>query len=299
MCVVTSETPSQISDPATHRQPSLVLVSTPIGNLTDLSQRALKALRDADFILCEDTRVTAPMLRLNGIATKLKSLHDHNEFARTAPLIDAMRAGQRFALVSDAGSPLIADPGYRLVRATIDAGLALTAVPGPNAAVMALALSGLPPHPFLFMGFLPPRSTARRTALTRLAGAERAGLNPTLIFYEAPHRLAACLADCAAVLGNRPAAVARELTKRFEEVRRDSLEALASHYRSTAPRGEITLIIGPAAEAPHAASDAEIDTALRDVLTRMTIKDAAATVAHELSLPRRQVYARALSLRRG
>lgn len=272
-----------------------MLVSTPIGNLRDLSPRAVEALRDADMILCEDTRVTAPMLKVNGIVTRLQSLHDHNEQARAAPLIEAMLAGKRFALVSDAGAPLIADPGYRLVRAAIDAGLVVSAIPGPNAAVTALALSGLPPHPFLFMGFLPSRSSARRTALERLAAAERAGLSATLIFYEAPHRLAACLTDCAAVLGDRSAAIGRELTKRFEEVRRDRLAALAAYYQKVAPRGEITLVIEPAPD--HVASETELDEALKEALVRMSIKDAAASVARDLGLPRRQVYARALSLK--
>lgn len=272
-----------------------MLVSTPIGNLGDMTPRAVAALRDADTILCEDTRVTGILLAVHGLSARLQPLHDHNEQDRIAPLIEAMRAGRRFALVSDAGAPLIADPGYRLVRAAIEAKLDISAIPGPNAAVMALALSGLPPHPFLFGGFLPPRSAARRSALQRLADAERAGLNATLIFYEAPHRLAASLADCAAVLGDRPAAVARELTKRFEEVRRGGLAELTANYRDVAPRGEITLVIGPAPD--HVASDEDLDRALTEALDTMSIKDAAAEVARRLGLPRKQVYARALSLR--
>ncbi|MHB1303140.1 MAG: 16S rRNA (cytidine(1402)-2'-O)-methyltransferase [Acidiphilium sp.] len=292
---VTSEAPLQSADSVVDRRPVLVLVSTPIGNLGDLAPRALAALRDADIILCEDTRVTAPMLALNGIGTRLQALHDHNEQGQTMPLVEAMRGGRRFALVSDAGAPLIADPGYRLVRAAIEAGLAVSAVPGPNAAIMALALSGLPPYPFLFMGFLPPRSTARRTTLESLVAIERAGLSATVIFFEAPHRLAQTLADCADVLGDRPAAVARELTKRYEEVRRGGLVTLAAHYRETVPRGEITLVIGPAP--PSVASAADLDTALGTALKTMSVKEAATTVARELGLGRRQVYARALSLR--
>lgn len=292
---VTSETPLPSAKSVADRQPALLLVSTPIGNLRDLSPRAIDSFRDVDIILCEDTRVTAPMLKLNGIVTRLQSFHDHNEQDRTAALIEAMRQGTRFALVSDAGAPLIADPGYRLVRAAIEAGLPVSAVPGPNAALMALALSGLPPHPFLFMGFLPPRSAARCAVLERLAAAEHAGLNATLIFYEAPHRLAASLADCAAVLGDRPAVVARELTKRFEEVRRERLSELASYYTTASPRGEITLVIGPAPAAE--VSDDDLDSALHDAMTRMSVKDAAAAVARDLGRPRRQVYARALSLK--
>lgn len=295
MGTVTSEAPLQSADSVNDHRPVLVLVSTPIGNLGDLTPRAVAAMRDADIILCEDTRVTATLLALNGIATRLQPLHDHNEQVRVAPLIEAMQAGRRFALVSDAGAPLIADPGYRLVRAAIDAGLLVTAVPGANAAVMALALSGLPPHPFLFMGFLPPRSAARQAVLGRLAGAEQAGLSATLVFYEAPHRLAASLADCASVLGDRPAAVGRELTKKFEEIRRGGLIVLAEHYRTTAPRGEITLVIGPAPE--RIATDEELDRALAGALQDMSVKDAAISVARDLNLPRKQVYARALSLR--
>ena len=260
-----------------------------------MAPRAVAALRDADTILCEDTRVTATLLAVNGISTKLQPLHDHNEQDRIVPLVEAMRAGRRFALVSDAGAPLIADPGYRLVRAAIEAKLDISAIPGPNAAVMALALSGLPPHPFLFGGFLPPRSAARQSALQRLADAERAGLNATLIFYEAPHRLGASLADCAAVLGDRPAAVARELTKRFEEMRRGGLAELAAHYRDVAPRGEITLVVGPAPD--YVASGEDLDRALTEALGAMSIKDASAEVSRRLDLPRKQVYARALILR--
>ncbi|HQU10515.1 MAG TPA: rRNA small subunit methyltransferase 1, partial [Acidiphilium sp.] len=172
MSFVTSETSPLASETASRRQPDLVLVSTPIGNLGDLSPRAVSALREADIILCEDTRVSATLLAQYQILTKLQSFHDHNEQARTPALIGMMREGKRLALVSDAGAPLIADPGYRLVRAAIDEGLVVSAVPGPNAAVMALALSGLPPHPFLFAGFLPPRSAARRSALQRLVAAE-------------------------------------------------------------------------------------------------------------------------------
>lgn len=293
--VVTSEAPVQSTAPETDRRPALVLVSTPIGNLGDLSPRAVAALRDADIILCEDTRVTATLLSLNGIGTRVQPLHDHNEAGRTDPLVEAMLRGQRYALVSDAGAPLIADPGYRLVRAAIAAGLVVSAVPGPNAAMMALALSGLPPHPFLFMGFLPPRTVARRGVLERIVAAERAGLNATLVFYEAPHRLVASLEDCAAVLGDRAASVGRELTKRFEEVRRGGLSELAETFRAVAPRGEITLVIAPAPV--HVASADQLDAALEEALAESSIKDAVAAVSRALDLPRKQVYARALILR--
>ena len=276
--------------------PALVLVSTPIGNLQDLSPRAKAALSAADVILCEDTRTSATLLRSHGIATRTQALHEHNEQARIPALIEAMTKGAHFALISDAGTPLVSDPGYRLVRAAIEAGLKISGIPGPNAALLALTLSGLPPHPFMFTGFLLPKSGARRSALQTLRAAEMAGLTVTHIFYEAPHRLADFLADAADVLGPRPAAVCRELTKHFEEVRRGRLDELAAHYASHQARGEICIIIGPAAA--EAASAQDLDDALRTALSTMSVKDAAAAVATATGLPKKQVYARALELGR-
>jgi 16S rRNA (cytidine1402-2'-O)-methyltransferase len=276
--------------------PSLVLVSTPIGNLQDFSPRARETLAKVDVILCEDTRTSSTLLRAHGINTRTQALHEHNESARIPALVEAMRGGARFALISDAGTPLVSDPGYRLVRAVIDAGLKLSGIPGPNAALLALTLSGLPPHPYLFSGFLPPKSGARRAAFTTLRGAELAGLSATHLFYEAPHRLAEFLADAAAVLGPRPAAVCRELTKHFEEVRRGTLDELAAHYAEHAPRGEICVVIGPALA--EEASAETLDEALRTALASMSVKDAAAAVATATGLPRKQVYARALQLGR-
>ncbi len=293
---VTAEPPHIANESRGADRPALVLVSTPIGHLGDLSPRALGALKDADAILCEDTRHTMTLLAAHGLRRRLISLHDHNEDQRCDQLIAAMQRGEHFALVSDAGAPLIADPGFRLVRAAIAANLSVSAVPGPNAALMALSLSGLPPQPFLFYGFLPPRSGQRRTALTSIAGGEAAGLSPTLVFYEAPHRLAACLHDAVEILGDRPAAVARELTKRFEEVRRDTLRALAEFYTKTAPRGEITLIVGPRPE-PVLLSDENLDDALLDALRTQRVRDAASIVAGKLGVPRNRAYQRALALR--
>lgn len=275
----------------------LVLVSTPIGNLADLSARAAEELRRADLVLCEDTRVTARLLASQGIAARTAPLHEHNEEARVASVLDALRQGRRVALVSDAGTPLVSDPGYRLVRAAVAEGLPVTAVPGPNAAVMALVLSGLPPLPFLFLGFPPPRHAARRSAFGTLRAAEAAGLSATLLWHEAPHRLAETLADMAAAFGDRPAAVARELTKRFEEVRRGGLRSLAAHYAEVGARGEITVAVGPASA--EAAGAEELDARLRDALAAHSVKDAAALVAAATGLPRKTVYARALELARG
>ncbi len=274
--------------------PGLVLVATPIGNLGDISARALAALRGAELILCEDTRTTFRLLTHYGIAVPTSPLHEHNEQARIPGLLERLRAGARIALVSDAGTPLVSDPGYRLVRAAVAEGLPVSGIPGPNAAVLALTLSGRPPHPFLFLGFPPPKQAARRTAFAGLRAAERAGLSAALIWHEAPHRLAETLADLESVFGDRPAAIARELTKRFEEVRRGPLPGLAAHYAANDARGEITIVLGPA---PAEAEDAEdLDLHLRRALAAHSLKDAAALVAAATGLPRRTVYARALEL---
>jgi 16S rRNA (cytidine1402-2'-O)-methyltransferase len=273
----------------------LVLVSTPIGNLADVSPRARATLAASHLILCEDTRHTARLLSVLGVTVKTEPLHEHNEDARIAPVLALLRAGRRVSLVSDAGTPLVSDPGYRLVRAALAEGLPVGAVPGPNAALTALVLSGLPPLPFLFLGFPPPRSAARRTAFGTLRAAERAGLSATLIWHEAPHRLAETLADMAAAFGARPAAVARELTKRFEEVRRAPLPDLADHYATQPARGEITVLLGP----PEEADPEDLDARLLAALQGNSVKDAAALVAVATGLPRKLVYARALALSSG
>ncbi len=276
-----------------------MLVATPIGNLGDLSPRALAALRDADAVLCEDSRVTGGLLARQGVAATMTPLHDHNEGAQAPRLVERMLAGERFALVSDAGTPLVSDPGYRLVRAAIDAGVPVSAIPGPNAAVMALSLSGLPPHPFLFLGFLPAKAGPRAAEVTRLRQLERAGLSATLVLYEAPHRLAESLAALAEGLGaGRPGAVARELTKRFEEVRRGSLGDLAAHYAKAEARGEICIVVGPAPAEETGTED--LDTALRAAFAAgLSLRDAAASVAEATGLKRRDVYRRALELHAG
>ncbi len=287
--------------PAAHPFPAgplpagLVLVSTPIGNLADLTPRAAACLSEADLVLCEDTRVTARLFTAWGISSRVEALHEHNERHRIAGLLDLLRQGKRIALVSDAGTPLLSDPGFRLVRAALAEGLPVSAAPGANAAITALTLSGLPPHPFLFVGFPPPRGAARRAAFGQLHAAEQAGLSATLIWHEAPHRLAEMLGDLATVFGGaREAAVARELTKRFEEVRRGSLEGLASHYAQAQARGELTVLVGPA-KAENTGAD-DLDHQLRQALLTHSVKDAAALVAGAANLPKRTVYARALQL---
>ena len=270
----------------------LVLVSVPIGNLGDMTPRARAALIAADLVLCEDSRVTRRLFTALGITARLQPLHDHNEAREVEGLLARLAAGTRLALVSDAGTPLLSDPGYRLVRAAIAAGHKVTAMPGANAALMALTLSGLPPHPYLFLGFLPQRAAARRAAFADIGRWEGAGLAATLIWHEAPHRLAEALADAAAVLGVRQAAVARELTKHFEEVRRGTLAGLAAHYAATEARGEITLVVaGGTAEAPAVA---DLDALLRAALAETSLKEAVARVAAATGRPRREVYALAL-----
>jgi 16S rRNA (cytidine1402-2'-O)-methyltransferase len=291
-----SEIPSASSSTGSQSVPAaaLVLVSTPIGNLKDISARARETLESVDAVLCEDTRTSGLLLHSYGIKTKLIALHEHNEESRAPGLVKAMLGGARYALISDAGTPLVSDPGYRLVRAAIEAGLVVGGVPGANAAVLAVTVSGLPPHPFLFVGFLPVKTGARQAALARLANAEAAGLAATLVFYEAPHRLAEMLADAAAVFGDRPAAVCRELTKHFEEVRRGGLGDLAAHYVALQARGEITVVIGPATAEP--VTEAALDAALKAAMPGMSLKDAVDAVTAATGLPRRQVYARALAL---
>jgi 16S rRNA (cytidine1402-2'-O)-methyltransferase len=277
--------------------PGLTLVATPIGNMGDLSPRALAALKAADAVLCEDSRTTGAMLARLSVAARLIALHDHNEANEVPRILEMLRQGQKLVLVSDAGTPLVSDPGFRLVRAAIAEGLPVSAIPGPNAAMMALVLSGLPPEPFLFEGFLPPRAGARQAALGRLKALEQAGLAASVIFYEAPHRLAESLADMATAFGpERPAAIAREMTKRFEEVRRGGLGALAAHYASAEARGEICIVVGPAA-AEAVVGDAEVTAQLRAALdSGLSVKDAAEAVAKATGRKRRDVYREALEL---
>jgi 16S rRNA (cytidine1402-2'-O)-methyltransferase len=217
---------------------TLYVVATPIGNLSDITHRALQVLRDADLIACEDTRHTRKLLQHYGISTKTISYHEHNEQERTGELIAQLQEGKTIALVSDAGTPAISDPGFRLVHQASGAGVPVVSLPGPSALVTALVGSGLPTDEFFFVGFLPPRSLARQQRLRELRT-----IPATLIFYEAPHRLTATLIAAREVLGERRAVVARELTKLHEEFRRGLLSELVSHYSTEAPRGEIVLLI--------------------------------------------------------
>ena len=271
----------------------LYVVATPIGNAADITLRALDTLKRADAIACEDTRVTSKLMGIHGVATPLVSYHEHNAAKMRPVLIGRMQAGETIALVSDAGTPLVSDPGYKLVRACVEEGVPVTALPGPSAVLTGLVLSGLPSDRFLFAGFLPNKSAARRTALGELATVPA-----TLVFYESPQRLADSLADMAAVLGPREAAMARELTKLYEEVRRGPLPDLAAHYEQAGPpKGEVVIVVAPpGAEAEAQAVD--VDAALRQALGRLSVRDAAAEVALMTGRPKREMYARALELAR-
>lgn len=273
--------------------PGLYLVATPIGNAADITLRALDTLKRATAVACEDTRVTGRLMTIHGIPTPLVPYHEHNAARMRPQLIRRMQRGDAVALVSDAGTPLVSDPGYKLVRECVAAGVAVTTLPGPSAPLSALLLSGLPSDRFLFAGFLPNKSAARRTAI-----AEVKAVPATLIFFDSPQRLAASLADLAAVLGPRPAAVARELTKLYEEVRRGPLDELAAHYEQAGPpRGEIVIVVG-APSADSADQGVDLDTALRDALARLSVRDATAAVTALTGRPKREVYARALELAR-
>ncbi len=272
--------------------PGLHIIATPIGNADDITLRALATLRSADLVLCEDTRVTAKLLARHGIVASMSAYHDHNAERVRPAVLERLRRGEIVALVSDAGTPLVSDPGFKLVRAAISEGLPVTTLPGPSALLAALILSGLPSDRFLFAGFLPAKGAARRRAL-----AELDSVRATLIFFESAPRLASSLSDMAAILGDRPAAVVREITKLFEEARRDSLSALAAHYREAgAPRGEIVVVVGAGSEPAGIPRAEALDAEIVAALSRSSLKDATTAVAAATGVPRRQVYARALAL---
>jgi 16S rRNA (cytidine1402-2'-O)-methyltransferase len=268
----------------------LTLVATPIGNLRDITLRALEILAGADLVACEDTRVTRKLFDHYGLATPLIAYHDHNAEAVRPKILQRLAAGNAVALVSDAGTPLISDPGYRLVREAIAAGHAVTAAPGASSALMALTIAGLPTDRFFFEGFLPAKEAARRERI-----AELSRIPATLVLFESGPRLAEALSDLAAGLGGRDAAIGRELTKLHEEVRRGDLASLAADYAGGAEtRGEMVIVIAPPSSEP--ASAADIDALLEGALARASVKDAVAEVASATGAPRRAVYSRALAL---
>jgi len=273
--------------------PGLHLVSTPIGAARDITLRALDVLAGAEVLAAEDTRTLRHLMEIHGVALNGRLMlpyHDHNGAEMRPKIMALLAEGKSVAYASEAGTPLVADPGFQLAREAIAQGKTVLAAPGASAVLCALTVSGLPSDRFLFAGFLPPKSQARKTTLSELASVPA-----TLIFYESPNRVAACLADMAEVFGaNRQAALCRELTKKFEEVRRGRLGDLAEALKETDVKGEIVLIIDRAEERPATAQD--IETALRNALLTLSSKDAATAVAHAFGLPRRDVYQLALTL---
>jgi 16S rRNA (cytidine1402-2'-O)-methyltransferase len=270
--------------------PALYLVATPIGNLRDITLRALDVLHQADLVLAEDTRVSAKLLNAYGLKKRLQRYDDHIGEQVRPDVLAALASGSRVALISDAGSPLVSDPGYRLVQDALAQGTTVIPIPGASAVLAALSIAGLPTDRFLFAGFPPAKSAARRAWLQDLAGAQA-----TLVIFEGASRLGDSLADMAAVFGSRPAAVARELTKLYETCVRGPLDVLAADPALARPKGEIVVLVGPAPE--RAASAEEADTALAAALERLGPSEAAGEVARALGLPRRDLYRRALELK--
>ncbi|PVX28165.1 16S rRNA (cytidine(1402)-2'-O)-methyltransferase [Sphingomonas pokkalii] len=270
--------------------PGLYIVATPIGNLGDLSPRASMILSQADVVAVEDSRVTAGLLRHIGVKRPMLPYHDHNADAVRPGLIARM-GSEAVALVSDAGTPLISDPGYKLVRDARAAGHMVVTIPGPCAAIAALTLAGLPTDRFFFLGFLPSKAHARAEAI-----AEVAAIRATLIFYESGPRLSACLSALAEGLGDREAGVAREITKKFEECVTGTLTTLAARYAEAPPKGEIVIVVGPPGEAPPATLE-DGEAALVEALTRLPASKAAGEVAKKLGLDRKALYARAMELK--
>jgi 16S rRNA (cytidine1402-2'-O)-methyltransferase len=282
------DTPNDHDDPGL--APGLYIVATPIGNLSDLSPRAAATLAAADVIAVEDSRVTAKLLHHIGVKRPMTPYHDHNA-DHVRPDLIAQMASRVVVLVSDAGTPLISDPGFKLVRDARAAGRMVTTIPGPCAAVAALTLAGLPTDRFLFLGFLPPKEKARADAI-----AEIAAVRASLVLYESGPRLPAALAALASGLGEREAAVAREISKRFEEVATGTLGELSARYADGGPRGEIVIVIGPPGEPPAASAD-EIEAALAAALRDLSPAQAAGQVAKALGVPKRDLYARALAMK--
>ncbi|MBU4195159.1 MAG: 16S rRNA (cytidine(1402)-2'-O)-methyltransferase [Alphaproteobacteria bacterium] len=270
-------------------EPGLYLVATPIGNLRDMTLRALDVLAAADLVLAEDTRVTAKLLTAYGLKAKLERCDDHASTRAAELAIERLRNGEVVALVSDAGTPLVSDPGFVVARAVIAAGLPVHPIPGPSSLLAALCIAGLPADRVLFAGFLPPKTAGRKSMLEDLKSQRQ-----TLVFFESGPRLRDSLTDMAAVLGPRPAAVARELTKLFEECVRGPLDELAVHPKLDGPKGEIVVVVGPG-EA-EVASAADADAALAEALTRLAPGEAASEVSRALDLPRKPLYRRALEL---
>ncbi|WP_333795328.1 16S rRNA (cytidine(1402)-2'-O)-methyltransferase [Hyphomicrobium sp.] len=285
---VKAEAARQLSLPLA---PGLYIVSTPIGHLADITLRAIATLANADVVYCEDTRHSRTLLAHYAIRTTLRPYHEHNADEQRPRILQELADGRSVALISDAGTPLVSDPGFKLVRACAEDGHRVIAIPGPSASLTALTVAGLPTDAFFFAGFLPAKEKARRTRLSELAAVPA-----TLVFFEAPTRAGAALADLASSLGNRDAALARELTKLHEDVRRGPLADLARIFETDPPKGEVVIVVAP----PQAGevSDAMIEAQLTPALENLSLRDASRTVAETLNVPRGRVYEMALVLKR-
>lgn len=272
-------------------EPGLYVVATPIGNLRDVTLRALDVLGAASRVYAEDTRVTRKLLDAYGLAPRLSAYHDHSDEHIRDEVLESLANGEAVALVSDAGTPLISDPGFKLVRAAHEAGHRVIPIPGASAALAALVAAGLPTNRFFFAGFPPAKSAARKMWLEDIAD-----IRATLVLYETGPRLGESLADMAAVFGNREAAIARELTKLFEEVKRGDLQTLAAFYENAPPKGEIVVLVEAAPEAAPASAE-EVDAMLRNALRRVSVKEAASEAAERFGISRKHAYARALAIK--
>ncbi len=285
-----ARSPKRIEPRSMPMKPGFYLVATPIGNLRDITFRALDILSSVDLIICEDTRVTGKIMNAYGFKKKMQVYNDHSTDGQRENLIKIVKEGQSIAVLSDAGTPLVSDPGYKLVRGAVEAELYVTSIPGPNAALPALQLSGLPTDQFSFLGFLPPKTTARQTALQKWEGVQG-----SLIIYETGPRLLDSLQDMQKTMGNREAAVTRELTKMYEEVRRGTLSDLIVHYtKSGPPKGEIVVVLGP--PVAEIVSTESIEKQIQSALQKMSVRDAAEMVAKATGKPKRAIYTLALKL---
>lgn len=288
---LTGEELQSLSIKAASLEPGLYVVATPIGNLRDITLRALDTLSGADIILAEDTRQTRKLLTAYNITTPLSPYHDHNAAKRLPGVIKDLEAGKVIALVSDAGTPLVSDPGFKLVRAAVEAGIDVFPLPGASAVLAGLVKSGLPSDRFMFAGFLPPKSGARKTALEDFTSVKA-----TLVFFETGPRIAACLKDMAEVFGARDAVLTRELTKRYEEARHGSFESLIASVKAEPPRGELVLLVGPP-QISERWSESEVISALKVQIPELGVKRASAEIAAQCGWPKRDVYQLALKLK--
>jgi 16S rRNA (cytidine1402-2'-O)-methyltransferase len=304
---VSTNTPDAAGQPATRTYavgsqmltapkaaPGLYLVATPIGNLGDITLRALEVLAGVDLIACEDTRITRRLTERYAITVQLKPYHEHNAALARPKILEHLAKGASIALVSDAGTPLISDPGFKLVREVCAAGISVVALPGPSAVLAALSVAALPTNRFFFEGFLPPKQAARRARLTELSR-----LDATLVLFESGNRVQETLADLAAIMGARDAAICREMTKLHEEISRSTLSGLAQSAATLETRGEFVLVIAPQAEGAQIMTADAVDDLLRERLARDSVKDAVAHAVEVSGRPRREIYARALELAKG